>query len=106
MTSMNSLDSVLRAGLDAASHSGPTQVEGEKLADARAQVLQGTVATTPLSLQPNDDKFSFERSTVRHDFRALVVAAIDWQDHDMGRRELRRQHEAVVIRMDHRQRAN
>jgi len=58
MTSMNSLDSVLRAGLDAASHSGPTQVEGEKLADARAQVLQGTVATKPLLLQPDNDHFA------------------------------------------------
>jgi len=58
MTSMNSLDSVLRAGLDAAAHSGPTQVEGEKLADARAQVLQGTVATKPLLLQPDNDHFA------------------------------------------------
>ena len=62
MTSITSLDSVLRAGLDAA-NSQSRPVEGEKLADARAQVLQGTVATKSLSLQPNDDTsaFTFDR---------------------------------------------
>src|SRR5690349_22416292 len=58
MTPINSLDSVLRAGLDAATQSHSTQVEGEKLADARAQVLQGTVATKPLLLQPDNDHFA------------------------------------------------
>ena len=62
MTPINSLDSVLRAGLENAAQMQSRPVEGDKLADARAQVLQGTVATTPLSLQPNDDKFSFERN--------------------------------------------
>src|SRR3954471_18054673 len=61
MTPMNSLDSVLRAGLEAATQSQSRTVEGDKLADARADVLQGTVATKPLLLQPDNDQFSFER---------------------------------------------
>jgi hypothetical protein len=60
MTPMNSLDSVLRAGLEAATQSQSRTVEGDKLADARADVLQGTVATKPLLLQPDNDQFSFE----------------------------------------------
>src|SRR3954449_8363263 len=60
MTPMNSLDSVLRAGLEAATQSQSRTVEGDKLADARADVLQGSVATKPLLLQPDNDQFSFE----------------------------------------------
>src|SRR3954469_9241418 len=58
MTPINSLDSVLRAGLDSATQSQSRTVEGEKLADARAQVLQGTVTTNPSILQPDNDRFN------------------------------------------------
>jgi hypothetical protein len=57
MTPINSLDTVLRAGLDAA-QSQSRSVEGDKLADARAQVLQGTVKTQSTLLQPDHDRFS------------------------------------------------
>src|SRR3954467_1649529 len=62
MTPIN-LDSVLQAGLSASSQSQSRAVEGEKLADARAQVLQGTVSKQSNLLEPDTDKFSFGRDS-------------------------------------------
>jgi len=61
MTPINSLDSVLQAGFDAATQAQAKPVEGEKLADARAQVLQGGVAAKSHLLQPNNDMFSLDK---------------------------------------------
>ena len=62
MTPINSLDSVLQAGFDAATQAQAKPVEGDKLADARAQVLQGGVAAKSHLLQPNNnDMFSLDK---------------------------------------------
>jgi hypothetical protein len=60
MTPINSLDSLLQAGLAQATSPQSRTVEGEKLADARAQVLQGATAKPagPSLLKPDADRFS------------------------------------------------
>jgi len=59
MSPINSLDSQAQAGL-----SPPSTVEGDKLADARAQVLQATTAKPagPSLLKPDADRFSRDQN--------------------------------------------
>src|SRR4051812_32727222 len=58
MTAIDSLDSVLQASTNAALQQHTRTVEGEKLADARADVLSGIVGDQAHMLQPKVDRFS------------------------------------------------